>query len=121
MRLLNIAERKSFSKGNQILDENISSDNLFVIVEGKATVKRKNIAIAQLAPGSVIGEISFLNGGRTTAAVYAETELRCLAFTHERLTGLLNRCPVMRISMNSLISADLAVKLTAQTMDTSNR
>jgi hypothetical protein len=47
--------------------------------------------------------------------------LRCLSFTHERLTGLLSRYPVMRLSMNSLISADLAVKLTAQTMDTSNR
>jgi CRP-like cAMP-binding protein len=120
MRLLNIAERKSFSKGYQILDENISSNNLFVIVEGKALVKRKDLAIAELGPGSVIGEISFLNGGRTTAAVYAETQLRCLSFTHEKLTDLFNRYPVMRLSMNSLISADLAVKLTAQTMDTSN-
>jgi CRP-like cAMP-binding protein len=73
---------KSFAAGEVILDPNVLERAIFVIEAGAVRVERgdgKNATtLAILGPGQFFGEMSFVDGGPTSARVVAhvETELR---------------------------------------------
>lgn len=65
----------------------------FVIVEGKAKASRKGLELATLGPGSFFGELALLDGGRRTATVVAETEMRLLVLSRQEFSSLYHLVP----------------------------
>ncbi len=67
---------KTFPKGALLFSEGDDSDGLYIIKEGKAKVfisdeTGKDMTVAMLGPGEVIGEIASLDGQARTASVTA--------------------------------------------------
>lgn len=60
----------------------------FVIIEGKATATRKGVNLATLGPGSFFGELALLDGGKRTATVVADTDMRLLVLSRQEFNGL---------------------------------
>ena len=60
----------------------------FVIVEGKATASRKGVELATLGPGSFFGELALLDGGKRTATVVAQTDMRLLVLSRREFPSL---------------------------------
>lgn len=56
-------------------------DELFVIIEGTATVSRDGVVLGTVGAGSFVGEISLLDGSGRTATVTADTDMVLLALS----------------------------------------
>jgi CRP/FNR family cyclic AMP-dependent transcriptional regulator len=71
----------------------------FIIVEGRATATRKGVHLATLGPGSFFGELALLDGGRRTATVVADTDMRLLVLSRREFDGLLQVAPLVATKM----------------------
>jgi CRP/FNR family transcriptional regulator, cyclic AMP receptor protein len=56
-------------------------DEVFVVIEGTATVSRDGVVLGTVGGGSFFGEISLLDGSGRTATVTADTDMVLLALS----------------------------------------
>lgn len=66
---------------------------MFIIIDGTASVTRDGRRVATLSAGDVVGELAVISGCPRNATVAAETELRILDLTHGGLDRLLDDIP----------------------------
>ena len=73
--LLAAATVKVFRRGEVVLDQNVALRAMFVIDSGSVRIERDNggqmVPLAILADGELFGEMSFVDGERTSARVVA--------------------------------------------------
>lgn len=100
------AERCILSQGNQ-------PDELFYLLEGRATVIKDGRPIDVLS-GAFLGEIAFVGGGVATADVLIAPGSTYLAWRIGPLKALLAREDQIDIALRGLINHDLARKVSAQ-------
>lgn len=67
--------------GRELTAEGTSGHEAFLLLEGSVTVKRNNRRIAQRGPGTLIGELSLLDGGMRTATVTCDTDCELLVMS----------------------------------------
>ncbi|MCA9545401.1 MAG: cyclic nucleotide-binding domain-containing protein [Myxococcales bacterium] len=88
------AEIKVFQSGETLCDEGELDDQVFVILSGKARVRRLGVGeLAHLPPGTVVGEIASVTGTARTATVEAESEVQALRFESKQLASLVKALP----------------------------
>ncbi len=97
----------SIEEGQQLVDQGELGREAFVILEGRAAVKRNGRKFATLGPGDTVGELSLLDKGPRTASVVAETPMRALVLTSREFTGLLDEIP----GLSHKVMAALATKI----------
>ena len=68
-----IFEEITFQKDEVIVKEDEYGEELFIVKEGHALVKKKGETLAELKPGDIIGEMSIIEGSRS-ATVTAENK-----------------------------------------------
>ena len=68
--------------------ENTPADKAYIILEGEVVIRKDNADLAELGPGSVIGEIALVNKKLRSASVFALTPLKALHFTDEAIADL---------------------------------
>lgn len=69
--------------------EQTPADKAYIILEGEVVIRRNNEDVAELGPGSVIGEIALVNHRLRNASVFALTPLKALHFTDEVIAALI--------------------------------
>jgi CRP/FNR family cyclic AMP-dependent transcriptional regulator len=69
---------------------------IFVILDGEATVTIDGADVAHLGSGSFFGEMSVLDGTPRVGTVTAKTRMALLVFTPQELAELLNNARVVR-------------------------
>ncbi len=79
--------------GHVLMEQGQLGREAFVIVDGTATVKRNGRKIAELGPGSAVGELSLLDRGERTATVEAETELTVLVIGPREFGAVIDSVP----------------------------
>ncbi len=79
--------------GTVLLQQDAIGHELFIILEGSATVSRNGRKIATLGPGAFVGEMSLLDKGPRVATVKADTDVRLLVLTQQEFFGLLDEVP----------------------------
>jgi CRP/FNR family transcriptional regulator, cyclic AMP receptor protein len=80
-------------EGRAVVQEGTSGHEAFVILEGKASVERKGLKVADLGPGDYFGELALLDGGPRTATVIATTPLTVLVLGQREFSGVLDSVP----------------------------
>jgi CRP-like cAMP-binding protein len=81
---------RSFNLGETIIEQDLSSGTLLVLVEGEVEVLRDDVRVAKIShPGAVLGEMSVLLGSAHTATVRALKPCRFAVIDdpHQFLTG----------------------------------
>lgn len=93
--VLTKAPVKSFGRDDLVLDQNVMIRAIFLIEEGSVRVERQDqgqmVRLASLVAGEFFGEMSFVDGGPTSARVVADepTRLRVIdEATVDRLTKI---------------------------------
>src|SRR5579871_5272688 len=77
---------RSFNDGDEILGGDEVTDELYVLLSGRAAVRGTfNQEVNVLEPGSLIGELSFLDGKPRSASVRCEGQCRCAVLSHDAL------------------------------------
>ena len=80
------------NKGDLVVKEGDSGNNMFIIVEGKVKVLlkrgKKEIILATLEKGNFFGEMSMFGGNPRSATVKALTDLKLLRITRKDIERL---------------------------------
>ena len=111
MKLLRLGEWREAGAGTVLAVEGEEVDSLTLIYNGEVVIEKDGAEIARSRDGTLIGEMSFIQGGVATATVKAAGPTRYLAWPKEELRKLLKRNPAMDVAMNSVFSIDLTKKL----------
>ncbi len=111
MKLLRLGEWRSTAADTVLAVESEVVEELTLIYNGEVIVEKGGAEITRSRDGTLIGEMSFIQGGAATATVRTARPTRCLVWPKEDLRKLLRRNPTMDIAMNTLFSLDLAKKL----------
>ncbi len=87
----------SFPRGTVLMRQGDDGPSMFVIVDGKASVtvhtRSGESAVATLAAGDIVGEMSLMTGARRSATVTATRKLTALEITKPAFEALLERDP----------------------------
>jgi CRP/FNR family cyclic AMP-dependent transcriptional regulator len=110
--LSDLAKYRTFQDGQVVMDDNDDSHSLFVLLEGRASVEgtfHQEISIAEA--GSVLGELSFLDGKARSATVRSIGVSRYAVLNRELLMGLKQEHPEVLAEVLFNISISLCLKL----------
>ncbi|MGA2394606.1 MAG: cyclic nucleotide-binding domain-containing protein [Candidatus Lustribacter sp.] len=85
------AER--FAAGQVLIAAGDDADSFCILAEGRVQVLARSVfglkrVVATIEPGSIFGEIAFLDGGRRTATVRAVSAGAMIRITHENFSRL---------------------------------
>jgi CRP/FNR family transcriptional regulator, cyclic AMP receptor protein len=80
---------------------------MFIVLDGTASVTRDGRQVATRTAGDVVGELAVLSRHPRNATVVADTELRTLVLTHSGLDQLLDDIPGLAKHLLYEISARL--------------
>jgi len=98
-RIAALATESSVRAGHLFTKRGQVGSEFFVIIDGKASASRKDVKLAALGPGSFFGELALLDGGKRTATVVAETDMRVLVLTKQEFSSLCRSVPSVAINI----------------------
>jgi len=113
--LLEKAQVASYKQHDVIIKEGRLSQAIYLVRKGMVRVERaasgKDVAIAFLEPGEVFGEISFLEGVPTSAAVIAQSEVEVCILDEQSLYSLLTSVPGLSDRFYQSLAHNLSSRL----------
>ncbi len=86
-------EEVTVPPGKVLCDEGEPGREFFVIVKGRAAVRRHGRRVATLGPGQYFGELSLLDRMPRSASVTSETEMTLFVLGQREFNGLLDAIP----------------------------
>src|SRR5207244_657772 len=97
--ILGIARGRQFQKGQAIIREGETGDELFVLFRGKVQVAKGEMAIATLKAGGHFGEMGLVDQARRSASVIALEETSAVSIDRDSLLKLMRRDPVLSVKL----------------------
>jgi CRP-like cAMP-binding protein len=118
----NLCQEKNFDEGETIFEENSSSKELYVIVQGEVdiivdpsvvgTQSQEKLTIATLRRGQSFGEVALVDEGLRSATAQARKKnTRLLVLPREKILMLCETYPQLGYRMMYNLAADLAMKI----------
>jgi len=111
MKLMRVGEWCTTEGGYCFARQGKEIGGLTLLYNGEVTIEKDGEEIGRVRDGSMIGEISFLQGGAATASVTSTRPCRYIVWPIEELRQLLKRNPSLDIAMKHVFSMDLTRKL----------
>lgn len=93
--IASVSRMIDLAPGETFIREGEESKDLFLLVSGTAAAVRDSgdgslLVLNTMSSGDCIGELAFLDGGRRTASVRAETPCRVIDISADAIAGLAN-------------------------------
>jgi CRP/FNR family cyclic AMP-dependent transcriptional regulator len=115
-QVLELLEQQSYAKGDVIIDEGKSKQDLWIVVQGSCEVVKKNKSkaekqLATLEAGAVFGEMSFFAKAPHSATVRAQTAVKAMRLTRENYEILQTKSPSAAYKIAVSVVAVLAQRL----------
>jgi CRP/FNR family transcriptional regulator, cyclic AMP receptor protein len=79
--------------GKVLVEQGARGREAFVVIEGRATVKRNGRKVATFGPGDHFGELALLDGGNRMATIVADTPMRVLVIGQREFSGVIDEVP----------------------------
>jgi CRP-like cAMP-binding protein len=92
-RVAKATDEVNVEDGHVLTTQDERSDEAFVIVSGNVTVKRNGRKIAELGPGSMLGELGLLDRGPRTATATADGPVDLLVIGPREFAAMLDDVP----------------------------
>jgi sulfate permease, SulP family len=109
------ARRASFTRGTEIFREGDPGMELFVLVQGTASVYLRrpegDIRLATFAPGTIFGELAILDAGPRSATVVADEDVVCHALSTRDFAALSDTAPAIAIKLLAGLGRELSARL----------
>jgi Popeye protein conserved region len=110
-RLLAVGRWHEAPTKEVLIEQGACPRRMLVLASGSAAVKVDGREVAMLRRGQFAGEMSFLTGERTTAAVEVLEPVRFVSWATEDLERLLVKKPPLRTALQLILGRDLAAKV----------
>ena len=91
--IASVADELDLREGTELTREGERGREFFVLLDGKATVRRKGRRVRTLEAGDFFGEIALVADRPRTATVTAETPIRTLVITDRSFRSLIKKEP----------------------------
>jgi CRP-like cAMP-binding protein len=104
-RVGRVADELTVREGHQLVTQGDVGREMFVLVDGQATVSRNDTTIGTIGPGSAVGELSLLDHGPRTATVTCDTDCTVLVLGAREFTALLDDVPDLTHKMLARLAA----------------
>lgn len=116
MKLMRIGEWGMVESGHCFIEQGNMMHGLKLLSSGEVIIERDGEEVGRVRDGSMIGEMSFIQGGTATATVTSTRPCRYIVWPKDKLRRLLRRNPSMDIAMKHVFSMDLTHKLAGPVM-----
>jgi len=90
-----------------LCEEGTIGREFFLIVDGKASVRRRGRRIATLGPGNYFGELALLDRRPRSATVISDTDMLLLVLGQRQFNGLLDGVPSLSRKLLSAMATRL--------------
>ncbi len=119
----NLCQEKTFNEGETIFEENSSSKELYVIIQGEVDIivdpsvvgsqqEKERMVLATLRRGQSFGEVALVDEGlRSATAQVRQKNTRLLVIPREKILMLCETYPQLGYRMMYNLAADLAMKI----------
>lgn len=109
------AKQVKFATGDTIIQQAKTARTLFLILRGKAKVENAaKSKIAEIGPGEIAGEMSFMERAPAAASVIAEEEVEALAIDWKSLEDLFELFPHLASRFYRSLAVNLSRRLRGQ-------
>jgi CRP/FNR family transcriptional regulator, cyclic AMP receptor protein len=88
-----LSEERTLHPGETLCRQDDFESEVFVLLDGEASVIKDGDQVATVGAGEVVGELSMLGSGRRTATLRAATELRVLVMDPREIDSVLASDP----------------------------
>jgi CRP-like cAMP-binding protein len=110
----NNPKRIEITSGETLFREGDTGDVMYVLLEGAAAVTIGGVLFEELSPGSIVGEMSVVDGSPRFGTVTAHTPCNFAVVNREHFRFLVQEVPdfsleIMRILIKRLKQCDLRV------------
>ena len=94
-RIARAGDETMLASGTTMIRQGDVGREAFILLSGKATVKRGGKKVATLGAGAVVGELSLFDHGPRTATVVCETDCHVLVLSQRHFLRLFDRVPAL--------------------------
>ena len=98
-----------FHDGASVIRAGTPGDALYVLVDGKVSVRRRGLPAVELGIGSFFGEMALFDDSPRSATVVADGALVCLVITRGRFLKLLHTEPAIAVGLLKELARRLRV------------
>lgn len=98
-RIAESAKERRFDPGASIVSEGEPGHGFYLIIDGRAEVKRGDRTVATLGPGEFFGELALIRETPRTATVVAKDPTTCLALSRWDFKGIVVANPSIAIRL----------------------
>jgi len=106
-RIANTARERRFEPGRPIVSEGDVGHGFYLIVTGRADVKRGDRILRTLNPGEYFGELALLRDQPRSATVIAAEPTTCLALARWDFKGILDANPTIAVHLLETVASRL--------------
>lgn len=103
-----MSETMSVPAGTILIEEGSTADQMYVILDGHLEVTKQNqgreVVLATLGPGNVVGEMAMLDGAPRTATVRAAQDANLISVPQEAMEDLLSDPGLVRRMIQTVTS-----------------
>ncbi len=104
-RVAKASDEIKVKAGHELARQGDVGREMFVLIDGEATVKRNGRRITSIGPGAAVGELSLLDRGPRTATVTCDTECTVLVLGGREFSALLDDLPGVAHKVLSRLAA----------------
>jgi CRP/FNR family cyclic AMP-dependent transcriptional regulator len=104
-RIANGVKERTFDAGASIVSAGEPGHGFYLIVQGRAEVKRGDRAVRTMGPGEYFGELALLRETPRTATVVAKDPTTCLVLTRWDFKGILDTNPTIAIRLLETVAS----------------
>ena len=91
VEVLNVSELKSYEEDDPVFAEGDTGDNLFVVLEGRVSIRKGDVELAVLGAGGHFGEMAIMDKSERSAGAVATMTTRLIAVGRKPLFLLMRR------------------------------
>lgn len=106
-QIARLADEIEVPAGKQLATAGDTGHELFVIVDGDASVRVPGGRTKRLGHGDFFGEMSLVDGGPRSATVVSATPMKLLVVSHREFWSLLNEAPQVTAKIMRTLSQRL--------------
>jgi CRP-like cAMP-binding protein len=81
--------------GKQIVTEGTTGHEFYLVLSGRATVRRNGRKVATVGPGQYFGELALLDRGPRSATVVADSDMELAILGQRQFSGVLEEVPAV--------------------------
>jgi len=115
-RIAQRAKRITFAGDEKVLEEGEENDRLFCLLSGRLRISRRSgptdVVLSELGPGTVLGELTFIEPGAATATAVALEPGEAIVFSAAAFGEVERESPATALAILRALTLTLKERLT---------